>query len=87
MRIAYILTDFPILSETFIGDEIRAMEARGHQIVPMVFNKASGPSQDKDQQLAARAWRLAESKSSVLDALMLRHPVRTAGAGRMSGCC
>jgi glycosyltransferase involved in cell wall biosynthesis len=63
MRVAYILTDFPVLSETFIGDEMRAMMALGHVIHPIVFNPATGPSQDADRALAAGAWRLSERKT------------------------
>ncbi len=35
MNITYVLPAFPVLSETFIGNEIRAMEALGHKILPL----------------------------------------------------
>ncbi|HMQ57776.1 MAG TPA: glycosyltransferase [Rhizobiaceae bacterium] len=57
--IAYVLTDFPVLSETFIGNEIRAMEKRGHRIVPIVFSLRDGPAQPEDRAIAERAVRLA----------------------------
>ncbi|MAW85202.1 MAG: hypothetical protein CMJ42_01600 [Phyllobacteriaceae bacterium] len=57
--IAYVLTDFPVLSETFIGNEIRAMEAREHRVVPFVFRLREGPAQPRDGEIAARARTLA----------------------------
>lgn len=57
--IAYVLTAFPVLSETFIGNEIRAMEARGHRIVPFVFDLRDGPAQPRDGEIAARAIPLS----------------------------
>ncbi|PHP67449.1 hypothetical protein CSC94_06995 [Zhengella mangrovi] len=53
--IAYVLTDFPVLSETFVGNEIRAMQAHGHRVVPFVFHLRDGPAQPADREIAARA--------------------------------
>ncbi len=52
--IAYVLSAFPVLSETFIGNEIRAMEALGHRVVPMVFDLRDGPAQPADLDLKKR---------------------------------
>lgn len=52
--IAYVINDFPVLSETFIGNEIRAMEKRGHRVVPFVFHRHEGPAQPEDIDLAER---------------------------------
>ena len=54
--IAYVITDFPVLSETFIGNEIRAMEEKGHRIVPFVFFLRDGPAQPEDRLIAGRAF-------------------------------
>ena len=35
LNITYVLPAFPVFSETFIGNEIRAMEAPGHRKVPL----------------------------------------------------
>ncbi|MBB1489093.1 glycosyltransferase family 4 protein [Oceanospirillum sediminis] len=51
-RIAYLMTSFPVLSETFIGNEIRAMQAKGHFILPCSFERASGKAQPADLMLA-----------------------------------
>ncbi len=60
MKICYIVTHFPVLSETFIGDEIRAMQARGHTITLIAMTPASEPGQDVDHLLAENAIRLGE---------------------------
>jgi len=57
--IGYILADFPVFSETFVGDEMRAMSARGHHIVPIVMHLSQGPAQSADRALAAQAKTLS----------------------------
>ncbi|WP_176330016.1 glycosyltransferase family 4 protein [Oceanospirillum sanctuarii] len=51
-KIAYLTTAFPVLSETFIGNEIRAMRALGHEIVLASFERPEGPAQPDDLKLA-----------------------------------
>ena len=51
--IAYVLADFPALSETFIGNEIRAMQQKGHRVLPIIMHRSSGPAQPDDIRLAA----------------------------------
>lgn len=53
--IGYVLADFPALSETFIGTEIRAMRAHGHCVVPIVMHRLEGPAQPEDILLADEA--------------------------------
>jgi glycosyltransferase involved in cell wall biosynthesis len=65
MDIAYLVTHFPVLSETFIGDEIRAMQARGHRVTLIAMTPASGPGQAVDQPLADKAIRLPEIPATV----------------------
>jgi len=60
MDIAYIVTHFPVLSETFIGDEIRAMQARGHRVTLIAMTPATQPGQDIDRPLAESAVRLGD---------------------------
>ncbi len=60
MNIGYVLADFPVFSETFVGDEMRAMQARGHKIVPIVLRPQSEPGQEADRELASSAYRLAD---------------------------
>ncbi|MEP6355946.1 MAG: glycosyltransferase family 4 protein [Hyphomicrobiales bacterium] len=56
--IGYIVPSFPVLSETFIGNEIRAMQARGHKVVLIAFKQEDGPAQPEDFLLAATATYL-----------------------------
>lgn len=58
-RLAYLLADFPVLSETFVGDEIRAMRARGHEIEIIMMRRSTGPAQQADIILADTGTELA----------------------------
>lgn len=49
--IAYVLSTFPVFSETFIGTEMRAMIARGHKIVPIVLQRSEKPGQTLDEAM------------------------------------
>ncbi|WP_069306917.1 glycosyltransferase family 4 protein [Methylobrevis pamukkalensis] len=53
--VAYVLNEFPVLSETFIGNEIRAMAKRGHRIVPIVLHRPRTAGQPDDRLLANEA--------------------------------
>ena len=69
--IGYVLADFPVLSETFVGDEMRAMARRGHKITPIVSNLRQGPAQEADRKLAKSATLLSSaSNRSALKALV-----------------
>lgn len=52
--IGYVMTEFPVLSETFIGTEIRAMQRLGHQIQPIAFGRPTRRFQQKDSEIAAQ---------------------------------
>lgn len=58
--IGYILAAFPVLSETFIGTELRAMQRQGHRIVPIVLKKNDFPGQEADLPLVKRALYLPD---------------------------
>ncbi len=77
-NIAYVLSAFPVLSETFIGNEIRALEAQGHAITPMVFDLRSGPAQAEDRLLAERVT-LIRNVSAQTALTMLPFAWRAAG--------
>ncbi len=53
--IGYVLDTFPVFTETFVGNEMRAMAEAGHRIVPIVLRRNDGPSQEIDRGLAERA--------------------------------
>lgn len=53
MSIAYVLGRFPVFSEPFIGNEIRALTAKGHTVVPIALHR-SNEFQPEDAELAER---------------------------------
>jgi colanic acid/amylovoran biosynthesis glycosyltransferase len=56
--IAYVLADFPVLSETFIGNELRAVRALGHPVSPFIMCRGRAPAQPADELLASEALHL-----------------------------
>lgn len=78
--IGYVLPSFPVLSETFVGTEMRAMERRGHRIVPIAFERHSGPAQSADDGLARRTHYLNNIHDvDVLDIAKYLKPQALAG--------
>jgi colanic acid/amylovoran biosynthesis glycosyltransferase len=59
-RLAYLLADFPVLSETFIGNEIRAMRRKGHEVLPLLMTLREGLAQPEDRLLAETADQLRD---------------------------
>lgn len=49
--VGYVLAEFPVLSETFVGTEMRAMQLRGHRIVPITFKRSERLAQPVDAPL------------------------------------
>ncbi len=77
--ICYVLSSFPVLSETFVTNEIRAMRALGHRIVPVALAPHHGPCQPVDAAMRVEAVHLADIPT--LRALTLR-PDRWVAAWR-----
>lgn len=74
-KIGYVLTNFPVLSETFVSTEIRAMEACGHEIVPISFNHYGGQYQANDNDLKEKTIYLSDySNKLALKALGIIRP-------------
>src|SRR5215207_6690044 len=40
MKIGYIIADFPVLSETFVVNDMKGLEALGHEVVAVTLGKA-----------------------------------------------
>ena len=40
--VGYVLSAFPVLSETFVSNEIREMRLLGHPVVPIALSPARG---------------------------------------------
>ncbi len=70
--IGYVLGDFPVFSETFVGDEMRAMAKRGHKVVPIVMRLRDGPAQTADRILARDARTLSSTSAKAALRTLLR---------------
>lgn len=63
----YALAAFPVLSETFVSNEIRAMRAAGHRVVPVALAPHHGPCQPEDEGFRAETLALgAEPRAQAL---------------------
>ena len=63
LTIACLINHFPILSETFIGVQIRALERLGHKVIPISFSRSEGPAQPQDAKIAAKTWYILEESA------------------------
>ncbi|NRA85275.1 MAG: glycosyltransferase family 4 protein [Gammaproteobacteria bacterium] len=59
-KIAYVLASYPVLSETFVGTEMRNMQRCGHDVQPIAFNRHQGQYQEQDQALKDRTLFLSD---------------------------
>ncbi|WP_298441738.1 glycosyltransferase [uncultured Ferrimonas sp.] len=78
--IAYVIPAFPVLSETFIVNEMEAMSQLGHKVVPCTFERCSvATMQPLQQQWLPQVQLLSEISrfSALLTAISL--PQRRAG--------
>jgi glycosyltransferase involved in cell wall biosynthesis len=59
MKIGYLIADFPVLSETFVVNDIKGLEALGHEVVAISLGKAD-PATDgnPNYQIAGRTIRV-----------------------------
>lgn len=65
--ILYALAAFPVLSETFVSNEIRAMRSLGHRIVPVALAPHEGACQPEDEGFRAETLALgAEPAAAAL---------------------
>ncbi|WP_431301940.1 hypothetical protein [Sediminicoccus sp. BL-A-41-H5] len=60
LNLLYVLSSFPVLSETFVSNEIRAMRALGHKVVPLTIRDHHGPCQPEDEALKPGIQRLED---------------------------
>jgi colanic acid/amylovoran biosynthesis glycosyltransferase len=74
LAILYVLNAFPVLSETFISNEIRAMRRMGHRIVPLSLSHYTGPCQPEDEPMKADTLHLTEVSTARAAAFAAMHP-------------
>ncbi len=60
VSVLYVLGAFPVLSETFISNEIRAMRAQGHRVVPLALQPYGGACQPDDEPFRHETLALGE---------------------------
>lgn len=58
--IGYVLGAFPVLSETFVSGEMRAMQTLGARVAPFVFDLRPGGDVAEAEDLVRRARRIAD---------------------------
>jgi glycosyltransferase involved in cell wall biosynthesis len=66
-KICVVANAFPVLSETFVTNQIRALEACGASVVPVALDPAEWPCQPQDE--AFRTRRVLSSRISTASAL------------------
>jgi colanic acid/amylovoran biosynthesis glycosyltransferase len=70
--ILHVMPAFPKLSETFVSNEIRALRALGHRVVPLALSATEHPCQPEDE--AFRAETLHLPRIPARDALLALAP-------------
>jgi glycosyltransferase involved in cell wall biosynthesis len=80
----HVLAAFPVLSETFISNEIRALRARGHRVVPLAIAPYDGPCQPEDAAFRPETVALGEQPRL---AAMLSALANPAGLARALAFC
>jgi glycosyltransferase involved in cell wall biosynthesis len=78
--VAFLADCFPVLSETFIGTEIRAVERAGRRVEVIAFRRPDQPFQPVDEALARRTTYLDRGCRPALSA----NPVRWTRAWRFA---
>jgi colanic acid/amylovoran biosynthesis glycosyltransferase len=68
--IGYVLANFPVLSETFVLTEMRAMIRRGHRVLPIVMTRLDAPRQPDSGDIEAMALYLDEIPPSAVAGLL-----------------
>jgi len=70
--IGYVLANFPVLSETFVLTEMRAMIRRGHRVVPIIMSRVDAAIQPDTDDIAALALYLDQLPHRGAAAVLLR---------------
>ncbi len=84
LRVLYVMCGFPVLSETFISNEIRAMRALGHTVVPLTMTPHMGACQPDDEPFRDEVLHLKVLPTLPALARAAMHPARLASALRFA---
>ncbi len=80
LDILYVLAAFPVLSETFVSNEIRAMRAAGHRVTPLALASFAGRCQPEDEAFRAETLALGGIGAAQALGFALARPRRLAHA-------
>jgi len=84
LSVLYVLGAFPVLSETFISGEIRAMRALGHRAVPLALAPYGGACQPEDTCFRGETLSLAGIPAGRAMAVAAGNPARLANGLRFA---
>jgi len=77
--VAYVLPRFPVYSEAFVGVEMRAMERRGHRIIPFSYESGELEYRPEDQPLKAKTRYLSQKVGRTVPYMLARYFWRLPG--------
>lgn len=80
LSILHVLSAFPVLSETFVSNEIRALRRLGHRVVPFALAAGPRPCQPEDEAFRAETLHLADTPRLAALCRAAFHPARVARA-------
>ncbi len=80
LNVLYVMAAFPVLSETFVSNEIRAMRAAGHRVTPLALAPFHGPCQPQDEAFRAETLALGAQHAAGAVAAVAKHPAGLARA-------
>ncbi len=80
LNLLYVLAAFPVLSETFVSNEIRAMRIAGHRVTPLALAPFDGPCQPQDEAFRDETLMLASQHAAGAVAASARNPAGLARA-------
>lgn len=89
MRVGYLMNSYPMVSTTFIGREIHALEAQGAEVRRFAIRRWDGPLVDAgDRAEAARSdYLLEDGPLRLVGGLLAEAAVNPGGVRRAAGLC
>lgn len=84
LSILHVTSAFPVLSETFVSNEIRALRALGHRVVPLALSAEVHRCQPEDEAFRAETLHLAALPRLPALAALAPRPDRLARAARFA---
>jgi len=80
LAILHVMSAFPVLSETFVSNEIGALRAAGHRVVPLALAATPRPCQPEDESFRAETVHFGDIGRPGAMGACLRNPLGLARA-------